>query len=154
VHRALGVQRVARVVGDHAHRRAAAVQLAQQLHHAPAVARVQVPRGLVGEDDGRVAHHRARHRHALLLAARELRRVVPLPVAHPHPLQRRRHAPTPLGAGERVLARAVRERQLHVLVHREVADQVERLEDEPDLRLRTCARCAASSAVTSCPASV
>src|SRR5215471_5181501 len=30
---------------------------------------------------------------------------------------------------------AVRERQLHVLVHRQVADQVEALEDEPDLAI-------------------
>ena len=52
----------------------AAMQLAQQLHHRFAVLRVEVAGRLVGEQDRRVAGHRPRHRDALLLAARELRR--------------------------------------------------------------------------------
>ena len=68
----VGVAGVARVVGDHADRRALVVQLAQQLHHGVAVLRVEVPGGLVGQQDRRVAPEGARHGHALLLAAREL----------------------------------------------------------------------------------
>ena len=48
----------------------------------------------------------------------------------PHPLERVDHA---LLALLRAHAVAVRQRQLDVLEDREVADQVERLEDEADL---------------------
>ena len=69
---AVRVAREARVVRDHADRGAAAVQLAQQLHHRLAVLRVEVPGGLVGEQDRGLPDQRARHGHALLLAAGEL----------------------------------------------------------------------------------
>ena len=45
---------------------------------------VEVAGGLVGEDDRRVLQERAGDRHALLLAAREARRLVAHPVAEPH----------------------------------------------------------------------
>src|SRR5262245_27695749 len=48
---------------------------------------------------------------------------------HSHPLEGIGDALLPLGAREP----AVGQRQLDVLVHGEIADQVERLEDEPDL---------------------
>ena len=126
---AVGVARVARVVGDHADGGAGAVQLAQQVHDRLAVVRVEVAGGLVGEQDRGIADERARHRDALLLAARELAGQVLRAVRHADALERLvtrfsrsagRHA-------------AVGERQLDVLVHGEIADQVEALEDEPDL---------------------
>jgi hypothetical protein len=66
-----------------------AVQFPQQLHHRLAVLRVEVAGRLVGEQDERVAHQGARHRDALLLAARELAGQVLGAVRHPHLLERR-----------------------------------------------------------------
>src|SRR5690606_4062568 len=62
--------------------------------------------------------------------ARELRRVMPETVRHPHALERLEHA---LLALLLVESGPVRQRQLDVLEHREVADQIERLGDEADL---------------------
>ena len=76
-----------------------------------------------------LADERAGHGDALLLTAGELRRVVLHAVRHADPLERLLHALLALLGGHA----AVGERQLDVLVHREVADQVERLEDEADL---------------------
>ena len=69
-----------------------------------------------------------RHRHALLLAARELRRVVVPAVAQSHPREQL------LRAGPPVLAPQL-ERDLDVLAGGERRDEVEGLEDEAD-RLR------------------
>src|SRR5688572_14117581 len=66
---AVRVIRVARIVRDHADRRALAVQLAQQVHHRLAVPRVEVSGRLVGEQDRGLAGERAGDGHALLLAA-------------------------------------------------------------------------------------
>ncbi len=52
------------------------------------------------------------------------------PVRHADPLQRGHHPLAALGLGYAV---AVGQRQLHIFEHREIADQVERLEDEADL---------------------
>src|ERR1044071_1029471 len=57
VDRAGGVAGEARVVGDHADRRPLLVQLVQKPHHLLAVVRVQVPGGLVGEQDRGLADH-------------------------------------------------------------------------------------------------
>src|SRR5205823_8210390 len=67
-------------------------------------------------------------RDALLLAPRELRRIVLRAVRHADPLERRLRALLALDDAHA----AIRERQLDVLVDREVADQLERLKDEPD----------------------
>ena len=77
------------VVRDHDDRRARAVQVAQQVHHRGAGAAVEVARRLVGQDQRRLADQRPRDRHPLALAARQLRRPVPQPVA------RGRRAPAP-----------------------------------------------------------
>src|SRR5688500_8824567 len=61
---AVGVVGVARIVRDHADRRALAVQLAQKVHHRLAVPRVEVPRRLVGEQDRGLARERAGDGHA------------------------------------------------------------------------------------------
>ncbi len=73
---AIRVVGVARIVRDDADRRAFGVQLGEQRHHLLAVLRVQVTRRLVGEQDRRAADERARDGDALLLTARELRRIV------------------------------------------------------------------------------
>ena len=108
----------------------ACVQFAQQIHDGFAIGGVQVTGRLIRQQDQRIAAQRARHGHALLLTARELRRdsascgaTSPRARAHPAPAAcapRRRHA-------------AISQRQFHVLVDREIADQVECLEDEADL---------------------
>src|SRR5260370_23319373 len=76
-----------------------------------------------------MSRQRAGYGDALLLAPRKLRWVMLHPVGHPDALQRffgellslrRRHI-------------AVRERQLHVLVDSQIADEIESLKDEPDL---------------------
>src|SRR5437660_7021167 len=68
---AIGVARVAGVMRDHADRGAGLVQLAKQIHHRFAAARIEVARRLVREQDQRLACDRARDGHALLLTARE-----------------------------------------------------------------------------------
>src|SRR5918999_1406827 len=71
---AVGMALVPRIVGDHADRGAAAVQLAEQLHHGLTVHRVEVTRRLVSEQDKWIAGHGARDGDTLLLTAGELRR--------------------------------------------------------------------------------
>src|SRR6516225_8613287 len=111
--RALRVAREPGVVRDHADRAALLVQVAQQVHHRLAVRRIEVPGGLVSEQDQRIARERTRHGDALLLAARELARQVLRAVRHAHPLERLADAPLALGGRHA----AIGERQLHVLVH-------------------------------------
>ena len=77
----------------------ACVQLAQQVHDRFAVGRIQVSGGLVRQQNQRIAAQRARHGHALLLAARKLRRVVLHAVRHAHALQSFLHAPLALRRG-------------------------------------------------------
>src|SRR6266513_347061 len=128
VDRSIGVLRVARIVRHHAHRRAAAVQRPQQVHHRLAVTGVEIPRGLVGEQDRGIAHHRARDRDSLLLAPGELHRVMLRAMHHADPLERLLHA---LGA-LRPRHATVGERQLDILGDGEIADQIEGLEHEAD----------------------
>ena len=73
---------------------------------------------------------RARHGHALLLTAGELRRIVPQAMRHADALQRLQHAALALGDWHAV---AIGQRQLDILIDREIADQVETLKDEADL---------------------
>src|SRR5690606_20111500 len=124
----LRVVGVARVVRDHADRRAVGMELGKERHHGLTILRVEVTGRLVGQQDRRLADQRARDRDALLPAARELRRT--MPHATRHAPERLEHALLALLLAQ---ARAIRQRQLDVLEHREVADQVERLEYEADL---------------------
>src|SRR6266576_1503928 len=128
VDRSIGVLRVARIVRHHAHRRAAAVQRPQQVHHRLAVTGVEIPRWLVGEQDRRVTHDRAGDRDSLLLAPGELHRVMLRAMHHADPLERLLHAFGALPARHA----AIGERQLHILGDGEVADQIEGLEHETD----------------------
>src|SRR5678816_2836103 len=56
-------------------RRALAVQFLEQFHYFTALARVQVARGLVGENELRPRDHRPSHAHELLLSTRKLPRI-------------------------------------------------------------------------------
>ena len=93
---------------------------------AAGVARVEVAGRLVAEQQARRADQRAGDRHALLLAAGQLRRQEVGAVGDADPVER----------GERALAAALARpaavdlRQHHVLEHRAVGEQVERLKDE------------------------
>src|SRR5438105_7052688 len=62
-------------VGDLDDGRPLLVEAPEQLHDLASLVGVEVARRLVGQDDLGVRHHRARHAHELLLAARELARV-------------------------------------------------------------------------------
>src|SRR5919201_189820 len=73
---------------DQHQRRAVGGQLVQQPDHLLARARVEVSGWLVGQDDHRALGDRAGDRHALALAARELRRAVGEAMPQPHALQR------------------------------------------------------------------
>src|SRR5260370_2161465 len=126
---ALGKTRVTLVVRNHANGRAVAVQIAQQLHDRLAVLRIEVSGRLVSHQNERIANQRARHRDTLLLTARELRRVVAQPVRHSHAFQRVLYLLLPF----RSACAAIRQRQLDVFIHRQVPDQVERLENKSEL---------------------
>ena len=139
-----GVRRVARVVRHHADGGAGLVQLLEQIHHRLAVLRIQVARGLVGQQNRRLAAHRARHGDALLLAARELAGQVLGAVRHAHALERRRHALLALGRAHA----AVGERQLDVLEDVRSPIRLKLWKMKPTSRLRTRARCASDSFAT------
>src|SRR5262249_43822361 len=99
------------------------------IHHGFTASRIEVSGRLVREQDQRFAGDRARDGNALLLTAGELAREVLRAMRHADPLQRRFDALLAL----RRLHTAISERQLAVLEHRQIANQVEALEDEPDL---------------------
>ncbi len=105
------------------------MQLAKHVHHGFAVLRVEVPRGLVGKKNRRIARERACHRNALLLPTRELRREVAEPMCHADAFERLHHGLAACVARE---ALAIGQRQLDVLIDIEIADEIERLEDEAD----------------------
>jgi len=68
---------VAIVRDQHERRAGRSVEVEQELHHARAGRRVEIAGRLVGKEHRRLGHEGARYRHALLLAARELARVMP-----------------------------------------------------------------------------
>ena len=82
--------------GDH-HGGAAGVGGLEELQHLGRPLRVEVPGGLVGEEDGGVAHQRPGDGGALLLPAGEAEREAPGAVLEPHPAERLGHAPGHLG---------------------------------------------------------
>ena len=105
------------------------VQLVEQLHDLVAGLFIEVAGRFVGQDESRIVRQRPRDRDALAFAARKLRRPVAEPVTEPDPL----------GKLERPLAPdpprhpAVDHRNLDVLLHRKVREQIEALKDEADL---------------------
>ena len=127
---ALAVLRDVRLVRDQHDRDALIVQLLEERHDLDRHVAVEVSRRLVGEQQRRARHERARDRDALLLTARQLARMVIEPIAEPD-------APQRVGGQRlRVLppARAVvQQRQLDVVERRGAREQVEALEDEAEL---------------------
>ena len=83
----VGHVRIPRIVRDHANRGAIIMQLLEQPHHCVAVPGVEVARRLIRQQDERLADDRPRDRDTLLLAARQLIRVVPRAVSKPHSLE-------------------------------------------------------------------
>ena len=81
------------VMGDEDDRAPGRVERVEDAHHVAPGGGVEVARRLVGEDERRVRDQRAGDRDTLLLAARQLARLVVQPVAQPQPLERRTRPP-------------------------------------------------------------
>jgi hypothetical protein len=125
----LGVARVPRIMRDHTNRGTALMQFAQEIHDRFAALGIEIAGRFVGEQDDRLTCDRAGYGDPLLLPTGELTRHVFSAVRHTHPFER-------LGDPLPTLGRphaAVGERQFDVLEDREIADQIEALEDETDL---------------------
>ena len=108
---------------------AGVVQALEQPHDLVRGGRVQVARGFVCQDQRRMVDQRARDRHPLPLPARQLVRLVRGPVRQADGPDRLDYARLARGR----LDPGVDQGQLHVLRRRAAREQVERLEDEPDL---------------------
>ncbi len=129
LHVAMRAAREFRIVRDHDDGGAHLVDAFEQVHDLARHQRIEVARGLVREDQLGIAGNRARDRHALLLAARQLRR---------HVLHARRQADDLQCIGDALVAfrglhAAIAQRHVHVVVDVEVGHEIEALEDEADL---------------------
>jgi acyl-CoA thioesterase I len=113
------------IVGDEDEGRAAlAVHLEEQVDDLLAGLRIEVARGLVGEEEPRFGHEGACEGDALLLAPGELARIVSEPLGEPHAIE---HAPRArFGIGPAVQF----EGQHHVLQGGQRGQELERLENE------------------------
>src|SRR5262249_28281906 len=100
-----------------------------QLQDLPRDEGIEVPGGLVGDDDPRVVDQRPCDRGSLLLAARELARVLIGLLDEPHEPQ------DPVDGRSGVTPRRPRdlEREADVLADRLGREELEVLEDDPDL---------------------
>jgi hypothetical protein len=105
------------------------VELGEQEHDLALLRGVEVAGGLVGEDERRLGDDGAGDRDALLLSAGELARGVVLAAGEADGVQRRERASASL-AGRHA---TVHQRKLHVLERARSPEQVEALEDEPDV---------------------
>ena len=111
------------------------MQIEEQRGHDRGRRLIEVAGRLVAEQQPRLPDERARNRHALLLAARQLRRAMIDAIGEADLLDQRLRA-----RGRRhsafVAARPVHQRRHeHVLEHRALRQQAVILEDEPDLRV-------------------
>jgi hypothetical protein len=88
VHRPICMTRISRVVCDHADGGTATMEFAKQLHDDLAVSGIEVPRGLVGQQNRRIASDCSSDGNTLLLASRELAWIVLGSVSHTHSLER------------------------------------------------------------------
>jgi hypothetical protein len=111
------------------------VELDQQALDLFARGRIEVPRGLVGEEHPRGPHDRPRDRHPLLLAPGKLTRLVLEPIGEAHALE----------DGARLLASAIpaqtgdQRRHHDVLLGGEIRHQVVELEAETDVAVAKAA---------------
>ena len=107
----------------------ALMQLAEKSDHDFFVGFVEVPGGLIGQDQLRLIDQRPRNRHALLLSAGKLRRQMRQAVAQSHALQRFRGLPF-VRDTVKIL------RQHHVFERVQIGHQVKLLKHEADLSPR------------------
>ena len=122
---------VGRRVGHHDDGRAFLVELAEHAHDLLAVRGVEVAGRLVGQDQLGLADQGAGDGDALLLAARQLRRPMLGAVRDADLVE---HSLDPLPA-LRCRVIVIEQRELDILAHRKLVDQVEALEDEADVAL-------------------
>lgn len=116
------------VSGQHERHIAGAADLQQQIHDVLSVSRVQVTRRLVGQQDRRIVGQCARQRDALLLATRQLRRVVVPTVLEPDFIEQ-----APRSTGRVCLSRDLH-RHHHVFERGQRRNQVKELKHESDHR--------------------
>src|SRR6185437_13915273 len=126
---AVGNRSVTRIVRHHADRGAFRVQLTQQFDYGFAVFRVEIAGGLVCQQNGGLTNEGTRYGYALLLTAGKLRRIMLSAMGHPDALEHVLHALLALFCSHT----AIGERQFDVFKDGEIADQIERLKNEPDL---------------------
>src|ERR1700704_3102554 len=117
------------VVGRHQHGGATGIDLQEQLNDLPGGGRVQVSRGLIGEKNPRIMDEGAGDRDALLLAARKLVGVFALFSFEPNDAEH--FLDLRLEVAQRALSHAQGEG--HVVEDGQVGQQLEILEDHPDL---------------------
>ena len=117
------------LVGDDHHRHALARELAHDEQHLPDELGIERRGDLVEEHHVRLHHQRPRDRHPLLLAARELMRVLRRPWPRARPAQAARGARLGLLAAHPA---DPPRRERHVVQHGQVRKQIELLEDHPD----------------------
>ena len=117
------------LVGDHEHRGAPAVDLAEQVHNLEGQGGVDIPGGLVRHDHAGVVHQGPGQTHPLLLAAGELGGIVLRLVLQPHQAEDVRHPGLdgPGGSSHHPHSEG------HVVVDRHVVDEAEVLEDDAHL---------------------
>ncbi len=123
---AVGHLGVVGVVGHHDDGGAVLVEFGEQSHHLGPVLRVEVTRGLVGEDELGTEDHSAGDGYALLLSAGELVGKVLGTMADVHALHHLLHLLLALTLRNAEIG----ERQFDVLLYVELVDEVKALEDE------------------------
>src|SRR5215472_7240459 len=123
-----GVGGDARVVRYHHDREPGRVELVEHFHERGRVARVQVPRRLVAQQQARPVHQRPRNRDPLGLPARQRGGQCVEPASHPDLVEGTGRRPEPVAARRLVVELG----DQHVLQRRAVGQKVERLEDDPD----------------------
>ena len=99
----------------------------QQIEHVAPVRAIEIAGRLVGEDQRRIVGQRARDRNALLLAARELRRIVMAAIVQPDFVEQR------LRARRRIAPAGDLHRHLDVFDRGQRRHEMKELEDEADL---------------------
>ena len=107
------------------------IEAREEFHDLIARGRIEISSRLVGQNDFRIVDQCPRDRDSLLLPPRKLERTVIEPLAQSDFLGQRETTFLLEGA-DRWISRAVMQRQLDVLEHRVLGDQVVRLKNETE----------------------
>ncbi len=118
MHLALRAHRQLRIVRHHHDGGAVAMQLLEQIQDAARHLRIEIAGGFIRQQQPRRPRQRARDRHALLLPAREFRRIVPGARRQAHAAQRFLDAAAPFGGIESPIA----QRHIDVVLHVQVGE--------------------------------